>query len=46
MEGYKAYQQELLEIEADLTERYPEQEDGISLALAYALHASKKYLNN
>lgn len=45
MEDYKAYQKELLEIEKGLIERYPDQEDGISLALAYALNKAKKYLN-
>lgn len=44
-DDYKAYLHELLEIEEDLKGRYPEQEEGIELALAYALNKSKKYFN-
>jgi len=46
MSSYQEYQKELLAIEEDLLTRYQDQEEGIGLALAYALAASKKYFNN
>lgn len=46
MDSYKEYQKELLQIESNLLERYPEQEEGIQLALAYALYEAKKHFNN
>lgn len=46
MTDYEKFRVELLDIEEGLLERYPDQEDGIQLALAYALHEAKKYIND